>query len=429
MNWKFDSGRRDTGESVRLAPPRGPAGSRFATFTFTVAGPLEQPRPARRRALFAAVLAATLCAYCSLAAGAESASDRLSQLRTRLERLEHSLEHTRGERDAQREALRNIEVQIGDTLRRLRQLGIERRRQQEQLLKLRTQQQQERHEIGAQLHQLENEARAAYILGRQEYLKLLLNQEDPATVSRVLTYYRYLQRARTEQIAAARTALGRLTRLGSLIQRRQQALARLRVDQLGKRRALLHTEARRRILLASLNRRFASQSQEVERLRSNERRLGRLVKGIQSAIAGTAPVPLPGPNSRFAEFRGRLPLPVAGRIVDRFGEPEGIGNLRWQGIFLAAPEGSKVISVFNGRVAFANWLRGFGLLMIIDHGDGYMSLYAHNQSLYEQTGDWVRAGQVIATVGNTGGARQSGLYFEVLHDERPVNPLNWCRMR
>ena len=364
-----------------------------------------------------------------MAAGAESAADRLSQLRTRLERLEHSLEHTRGERDAQREALRNTEVQIGDTLRRLRQLGIERRLQQEQLLTLRAQQQQERRQIGAQLHQLENEARAAYILGRQEYLKLLLNQEDPATVSRVLTYYGYLQRARAEQIAAARTALERLTRLGSLIQRRQQALARLSADQLGKRRALLHSEARRRILLASLNRRFASQSQEVERLRSNERRLGRLVKGIQSAIAGTAPIPLPGPNSRFAEFRGRLPLPVAGRIVDRFGEPEGIGNLRWQGIFLAAPEGSKVISVFNGRVAFANWLRGFGLLMIIDHGDGYMSLYAHNQSLYEQTGDWVKAGQVIATVGNTGGARQSGLYFEVLHDERPVNPLKWCRMR
>ncbi len=351
------------------------------------------------------------------------------QLRARLRTLQHSLDHTRGQRDSQREALRDSEKQIGTILRNLRQLDAEQRRESGRLVQLRAEEQQDRRRISGQLHELEVEARAAYILGRQEYLKLLLNQQDPATVSRVLTYYQYLQKARIAHIAAARKALDSLSAISNRIAEKKRALATLRADQTAKRQALLQSEARRRILLAQLNRKVFSQSQEIGNLRADERRLSRLVKGIHHVMVGASPVPLPGPNSRFANFRGRLPLPVAGRIVDRFGEPEGFGTLKWQGVFLAAPEGSKVISVFNGRVAYADWLRGFGLLMIIDHGDGYMSLYAHNQSLYEQVGDWVRAGQVIATVGNTGGSSQPGLYFEVLHDERPVNPLKWCRIR
>ncbi|MHB8347694.1 MAG: murein hydrolase activator EnvC family protein [Acidiferrobacterales bacterium] len=364
-----------------------------------------------------------------LAAADGGAAERLLQLRTQLRTLQHRLDHTRGQRDSQREALRDSERQIGALLRSLRQLDAEQRRENGQLARLRILEQRDRRRISGQLHELEVEARTAYVLGRQEYLKLLLNQQDPATVNRVLTYYGYLQRARAAHIAAARRALASLTAIARRIGEQKRALAKLRADRIARRQTLLQSEARRRILLAQLNRKVVSQSQEIGHLQADEQRLGRLVKGIQNVMAGASPVPLPGPNSRFANFRGRLPLPVAGRIVDRFGEPEGFGTLKWQGVFLAAPEGSKVISVFNGRVAYADWLRGFGLLMIIDHGDGYMSLYAHNQSLYEQVGDWVRAGQVIATVGNTGGASQPGLYFEVLHDKRPVNPLKWCRIR
>ncbi len=363
------------------------------------------------------------------AADGGSAAQRLTQLRTRLKALQHRLEHTRGQRDTQLVALRDSEEQIGKILRGLRQLDAERRQQNRQLVGLRVQQLRQHRQISGQLHEFEEEARAAYVLGRQEYLKLLLNQQDPATVSRVLTYYEYLQKARAAHIAAARAALARLATVRNRISKREHVLGQLRADQIGKRQALLQSEARRQALLAQLNRKVVSQSREVARLRRDEQRLSRLVKGIQHVIVGASPVPLPGPNSRFADFRGRLPLPVTGRIVDRFGELQGFGNLRWQGVFLAAPEGSKVISVFSGRVAYANWLRGFGLLMIIDHGDGYMSLYAHNQSLYQQVGDWVSAGQVIATVGNTGGAPQTGLYFEVLHDERPLNPLKWCKIR
>ncbi|MHB8256664.1 MAG: murein hydrolase activator EnvC family protein [Acidiferrobacterales bacterium] len=429
MNWKPESRRRNAGLFARWSFPAGRAGNTRLTLAPRSAA-VPQRMGRARLALLAAGLAAVLCTTGSIAAAeGGAAAQRLTQLRTRLNALQRSLEHTRGQRDSQINALRDSEKRIGRILLSLRRLDAERQRQNGRLVQLHAQELQERRRISGQLRELEDEARAAYILGRQEYLKLLLNQQDPATVSRVLTYYGYLQRARAGHIAAARKALASLTAITNRIRKREHALVRLRADQAAKRQALLQSEARRRTLLVRLNRKVISQSREIGRLQADEQRLGRLVKGIQNVMVGTSPVPLPGPNSRFADFRGRLPLPVAGRIVDRFGEPEGFGTLKWQGVFLAAPQGSKVVSVFNGRVAYADWLRGFGMLMIIDHGDGYMSLYAHNQSLYEQVGDWVRAGQVIATVGNTGGASQPGLYFEVLHDEKPVNPLKWCKIR
>jgi len=134
-------------------------------------------------------------------------------------------------------------------------------------------------------------------------------------------------------------------------------------------------------------------------------------------------------HGRFRKYKGKLPLPARGKIVARYGAPKNIGDLRWRGLFLAGREGQDVRSIFRGRVAFADWLRGFGLLLILDHGDGYMTLYGHNQSLYKEVGDWVEAGQVIAGMGNTGDITQPGLYFEVRHNGKPRDPLLWCRAR
>ncbi len=354
---------------------------------------------------------------------------QLEQLRSRLKTLQDNLDLTRGQRDAEREALRDSERQIGKTLRSLKQLDGRRRIENGRLSRLRAEQDRERNQMSGQLHELEAEARSAYILGQQEYLKLLLNQQDPASVSRVLTYYQYLQRARTAEIAAARSDLTELAAVENQIKQRQQTLETLRNDQAARQQTLLKSEAQRRVLLARLDRQVVSQSQEIERLRENEQRLSRLVKGIQSAMVGVPSIPLPGLDSRFADYRGKLRLPVRGRILDRFGDPKHIGDLKWQGLFLAAPEGRNVRSVFRGRVAYADWLRGFGLLMIVDHGDGYMTLYGHNQSLYKEAGDWVEAGQVIASVGNTGGTSQPGLYFELRHNGEPRNPLKWCKIR
>lgn len=365
----------------------------------------------------------------SAANNSRDATRQLEQLRARLRSLQDSLDKTRGQRDAQREALRDLERRIGGTLLTLKQLDRQRTIETTRLTSARTAQARAQDQMSGQMRQLQDEARAAYILGQQEYLKLLLSQKDPASISRVLTYYEYLQRARAAHIAAARTALSRLAVIEAQIKRRQSALLTVRNEQAAKQQALMVSETERRKLLAHLDRKVISQSQQIETLRQNEQRLSRLVKGIQSAMVDVPAVPLPGLDSRFGDYRGKLPLPVRGRILDRFGDPKHIGDLKWQGLFLAAPEGRKVVAVFRGRVAFADWLRGFGLLMIIDHGNGYMTLYGHAQSLYMQAGDWVEAGQVIASVGNTGGTSQPGLYFEIRHDGKPGDPLKWCKMR
>jgi len=394
---------------------------------------VPKPKRAPLAALLAFCLALILCPAMRTGSAATndpgSAARQLEQLRTRLKTLQDSLEQTRGQRDTEREALRDSERQIGHILRSLKQLDSQRRIETERLSRSRAAQARERNQISGQLHKLENEARAAYILGQQEYLKLLLSQQDPASVSRVLTYYQYLQKARAAHIAAARSALSRLAAIEDQINQRRRALETVHDDQAAKQRALMRSQAERRTLLARLDRKVDSQSHEIQRLQQNEQRLGQLVKGIQNVMVNVPAVPLPGLDSRFADYRGRLPLPVQGKILDRFGDPKHIGDLKWQGLFVAAPEGRNVISVFRGRVAYADWLRGFGLLMIVDHGNGYMTLYGHNQSLYKEAGDWVEAGQVIASVGNTGGTPQPGLYFELRHNGVPRNPLHWCKMR
>jgi septal ring factor EnvC (AmiA/AmiB activator) len=360
---------------------------------------------------------------------AEDTGTHLQELRAHLKSLEKALDESRGERDSVRDELRDTERDIGEQIQTLKQLNRDLNTQTSRLTALQAEKSRQRTQIATQIRHLETEARAAYILGQQEYLKLLLNQENPADVSRVITYHRYLQTARTSHIQAARSALERLATLERQIAQRTQELAALRAQEVDKKRALVDAHAKRTRLLAQLNLRVKNQSQEVDRLRQDEQRLVRLLKELQNVATPAAPPAFPTLDGRFPQQKGKLPLPLQGRLIARYGSPRGGGELRWRGIFLAAPEGRPVRSVFRGRVAYADWLRGFGLLLILEHGDGYMTLYGHNQSLYKGAGDWVDAGQVIANAGSTGGPPEPGLYFEVRHNGDPRDPLEWCRLR
>ncbi len=364
---------------------------------------------------------------------------QLQTLRSHLKDLEKDLNASRGERDNLRDALRDTEQNIGGLLLNLKQLDASLRTETQRLGRLQQENAQQRRQIQTQLDHLANEARAAYILGQQESLKLFLNQKNPAEVSRVLTYHRYLQQARAARIQSARAALGKLLVLQAQISSHREELTTLRADELKKKQTLEASRRKRGELLAQVNRRVLNQSQEKERLQRDEQRLVRLLDELRSAKLNPplrppskdseSNTPFPSLDGRFADYKGKLPLPVKGRIEARYGAPRNTGGLKWRGIFLSAPEGRNVISVFRGRVAYADWLRGFGLLMVVEHGDGYMTLYGHNQSLYKEAGDWVEAGQTIASIGNTGGPSEPGLYFEIRHDGEPRNPLDWCKIR
>jgi len=351
-------------------------------------------------------------------------AEQLQRLRQRIQSLQNELNDTRGQRDAVRDELQAQDRRIGELLRRLREIDARLAQDGDTLEALRRDAAAERTKLDAQLRALEIQVRAAYASGRQEPLKLVLNQESPAVVSRLMTYYRYLNAARVARVAQLRQTVGRIEELQTAIGAQTRALASARDEQTKEKNALEAAQQRRAELLAHLDRRVRNQSEEIARLKTDEQRLERLLREIKSYALPTPPG-LPN-ATRFAQAKGRLPLPSAGRVLARYGDAKNIGDLTWHGIFLSAPEGSAIQAVFRGRVAYADWLRGFGLLLILDHGDGYMTLYGHNQTLHRQVGDWVEAGQPIAAAGRTGDAPTSGVYFEIRHNGKPNDPLQWC---
>ena len=184
------------------------------------------------------------------------------------------------------------------------------------------------------------------------------------------------------------------------------------------------SQGQRRDVVARLTQELNDQSRQLDRLQSDERDLQTLITGLEEALAD---IPAEHPQQlAFVGLRGRLPWPASGRIVNRFGSPK-LGALVWDGVMISAPEGREVRAVHHGRVAFADWLRGFGLMLIVDHGDGYMTLYGHNQSLFKEAGDWVEVGEPVALVGSSGGREQAGVYFGIRYQGRAVDPAKWCR--
>jgi septal ring factor EnvC (AmiA/AmiB activator) len=384
----------------------------------------DSPPRLRRPAVW---LAALVFAYSATGTAASQNEEQLHALRTRIESLQTELNETRGERNEARTQLRESERRIGGQFKALRDTEARQRSDSTRLAALQQARTRSRAELGALRQELEQAVRTAYQLGKQDYLKLLLNQDDPARVSRTLTYYRYLTQARAARIEGIETALSRLDVLEKQIAERVQELATLRTRQLEQKATLEATRTERRALLAQLNERVRDRSQEIERLKHDEDRMARLVRELRTAL-NRAPAPdLPAGKASVSKG-GRWRLPLQGRLVARFGSPREIGDLRWRGIFLAATEGQEVKAVTRGRVAYADWLRGFGLLVVLDHGGGLMTLYGHNQSLYKGVGDMVEAGEAIAASGNTGGPAQPGLYFEIRENGEPRNPLDWCRL-
>ncbi len=358
---------------------------------------------------------------------AKQHANELKQLRARIQQLKEELNQTKGLRDAERKELQRLDGRIGTLGDALGELDQELRAQALALQKLSGRQRGVQRHLKRQRQGLVRHVRAAYALGQQEYMKLLLNQDDPSAVGRVMAYYGYLARARSRQIEATRISLKELAQLEQQIADRTGELRELRAAQAERKQALLEVHKERSRMLAALDRRLHGQTQEISRLHGDERRLQRLLDELQTQLAG-----IPGDPAferRFGDAKGRLPFPTRGKILVHYGEPKRGGQLRWKGVLVGGQPGQDVISVARGRVAFADWLRGFGLLLILEHGDGYMTLYGHNQGLYAQVGDWVEGGQAIASLGSTGDVPQPGVYFEIRRQGRPRDPLGWLSKR
>jgi murein hydrolase activator len=349
--------------------------------------------------------------------------EQVHQLNLRIEQLQTQMHNTRTQYGRLQRQLQTSEEDIGDIARRLETLHSARIDKQNTLIDLKNQQLTLEKKLKTQREVLAKQVRAAYIMGQQDYLKLWLNQEYPVTIGRVLTYYDYFNRARSRQIASIKGILQRLNQLFDTIELETTDLNQLVKNHSQKKAELEVNYQQRHKILEQLAKTLENQSKQLKRLREDKRHLESLLGTLKEAIQN---IPPPSKPISFAKLKGQLQMPVKGRILKQYGE-KMVSHLKWQGMLIAAKKGEKVQAIAPGRVVFAQWFRNLGLLIIVDHGQGYMSLYGHNQSLYTKTGDWVKAHDIIASVGNSGGRKVSGLYFEIRHQGQPQAPRKWLR--
>ena len=355
----------------------------------------------------------------------EEAAALRAEVRDKINAIGQRIAEDQRQRDELSSALHITEQRSADIARELRDIEARLGTKRGHLTLLKRNRAARWAAISEQRLELKKHVRSVYSLGQQDRLKLLLNQQDPAAVSRAFTYYEYFNVARAKRIQALRTELSELKRIEAGIRQETAALEKLWPQKSAAVAAIEKQHARRREVIAKLDHRIREADTRLQRLREDERRLSELIEQLQRELAKLS-VPPNVPEVPFPKLKGRLPWPIQGSIVHRFGTPRQSGGPTRQGVVIAGKRGDPVRVIFPGRIAFSDWLRGFGFLVIVDHGGGYMSLYGHNETLEGQAGDWAPAGEIIATVGDSGGQAETTLYFQIRHNGIPLNPLSWC---
>ena len=375
--------------------------------------------------LILGVLALFPCILHADEARIASKKAELEELKKRISVLQDGLRDSESRLNREDSVLRDVDMRINEINLSLRDLEGQKSEVLKRMDALGKSRQQTSIELEREQRVLGEQMRAAYISGNEEYIKLLLNLQDPATVSRILSYYRYISRDRVETITQINTYLEEMARYEADFLERRQELESVIEKQKQRWQSLDLAYREQMAAVKRLRNQVSEESEEIRRLQTDEQALLKLLKELQSVLEEL----LEDERSKdsFRDHRGKLSLPVNARISASFGSRRNIGNLRWQGIMLRGKSGSEISAVYSGRVVYADWMRGFGLLLILDHGDGYMSLYGHNESVLVEEGDWVESGQSVATMGMSGGGAQPGLYFEIRHKGKPQDPMRWCR--
>lgn len=377
--------------------------------------------------------------------------------------LKKQLNKIQQEKSTAEKALQKTESDIGELEKHVNELQIQEKKTADELKTLNEEKKKLHNSRLEQQKLIAIQARAAYQAGQQEPLRLLLNQQQPEKFSRNLTYYQYIGQARQEQINTFNETLRQLDNITAQIAEQQKNLAEQQSSLLSQQDALKELRKQRQQKVAVLNQQQRKEAQSLKSRQADQAELNNVLKTIEATLARQAkeaerqrlaqqrqqakqlfesspPTSLGRqPQSpmvstavthqggSFATVRGKLPWPVNGRLIAHFGSARGDTRSKWDGVLISSQPGTQVRAIHPGRVVFADWLRGAGLLIIVDHGDGYLSLYGHNQSLLSSPGDIVQTGQAISTVGNTGGRDQAALYFAIRKQGQPADPAQWCR--
>ncbi|MDP2804792.1 MAG: peptidoglycan DD-metalloendopeptidase family protein [Gallionellaceae bacterium] len=376
-----------------------------------------------------------LCASLLISSGAlASEQEQLENLRNRINALKRDFEKTNESKSEAADALRVSELSISDSNRKLNDLAQQQHAASSSLSQLQKQSKQLDKNIRDEHTLLSKLLYQQYLGGKQEYLKLLLNNHDPNQVARELQYYDYIARSRAAWLKTMRDNLNKLHDVTLLTRDKTLEIAALQNEERSQRKSLDDEKRARQQTLAKVAQQLKQQRREMGRLQRDENRLSKLVERLAKMLSrpqekNTARnETLPSSifdGKLFQDLKGKLALPVKGDITNKFGSTRPDSTVLWKGLFLRANSSQPVKAVAAGRVVFADWLRGFGNLLIIDHGKGYMSLYGYNESIFKLVGDTVKGGETISSVGNSGGNEESGLYFELRHEGNPLDPIKW----
>jgi len=345
----------------------------------------------------------------------------LEDVREKISDLKRSMDKRAADRDRITGDLQKAEVHISEKRVRLKELERQKQFSERRKTELEDKLQVRQAELDEESGQLAAQVRAAYTSGSQERIKHLLNQQDPATAGRMMVYYQFLSDYRGDNIEKVKGIIEELATMHQKAADEDNRLAGLARAKYAELVELNKGQERRHELLVALKSKMQQEGSEIERLAAEEKDLARLIAELTS-ILSDYPIRSEEP---FSALKGQLTWPVAGRLLHDFGQPRASGHLKWNGVVLAAPRGREVRAVYHGRVVFADWLAGMGLLVIVDHGEGFMTLYGYNETTLKAVGDWVAPGDVIATVGDSGGQSEAGLYFEIRLGTEPQNPRGW----
>lgn len=388
------------------------------------------------------------------------AQKQLNAAQSDVVELKKLLQKIQQEKSGVQKSLKQTETEMGQLEKQVKDLQEQLNDGEEEIKRLETEKKKLQSARIEQQRLIAIQARAAYQSGRQEYIKLLLNQQNPEKFSRTMTYYDYVSKARMEQLNTFNETLRQLANVENEITAQQHQLLERKSTLDTQTEKLAQVRKQRQLALAKLNSDYSARDKKLKARQRDQAQLAKVIKTIDETLARQAreaaaarqralaaanqakrqnaasPSSSSGPivssgavyGGQFANARGKLPWPVNGRLLARYGTPRGEdARTKWDGVLISAAAGSQVRAVHGGRVVFADWLRGAGLLVILDHGNGYLSLYGHNQSLLKDAGDVVKAGDPIATVGTSGGQNTPALYFAIRQKGRPSDPAQWCR--
>lgn len=348
----------------------------------------------------------------------------LESLRGRIDAVESSLSKVREDQSSLAAAVRETEQAMSKLSTTIRELDEKSKAHEAEAVRLRANRDETGKKLHRQLELLGLQIRSSYISGRQQKVKMLLNQEDPARLGRMLAYYEYLTRARTERIDAIQTELLELIDLEAAL---EKELARIKILREQKAQQLAEMEKRRNERneqINALEQDIRNSGKELSQLKQQESALESLIQALKENLK----IPEEFRNAKpFGHSKGKLPWPMHGPILARYGEPKHGTSLKWNGIWIAGKPGKPIRAVSTGRVVYVGWLHRYGLIVVMEHPGGYYSLYGHNQEVMVSIGDSLKAGELLARAGDSGGHRQSGVYFEIRKGKSPVNPMSWLR--